>query len=658
MKFSTSTRPQGRGLLGCDMVANASRPHVAPTGKVSCAQRCLQFAYAVSNVANAALGSGVLAFPLAFSLLGWVNGIAVTIVAAALNGYMLTVVVRCARYTGSSSYAEMCALMFGRWAGRVVLFSAGLFCYSCMLSYLLVFGDMLSGTIHDFFPSTVCALWADPYVVSAVVWLLIQPLCFVRSIDFLGPAAIVGVVAVVFTVAMLVWHAGTSPHKPPFAALKKFKWEPSAFQAVPIILFAYMCHMTVVPATSNLGHYWPSQKPSTSSPSVSMKRKPRPVSPLSSSADGGGVVAPARPMGDSLAGDYFELPADAKAQRSACIQSQSRHTRGGGGADAEQGEGDDDDAASYAYSFGPEDGRQLSASSQFIDDAMTAEARAAAGGAGDKPRWWSWKDNLSLGRDGPGGSRSMNGPTAENPSAPWATPPMTPGQREQSLTRYRTLVLVCACVMAICAAMYIPTGLAGYILFGENVDGDVMLSFGAPPSGGQTGVQPVSVDVKIGRLCMALTVVLGFPTVVFIGRDAVVDALGLVTRARFASPLWLLITAAFSFSSLLISMLLRLANLDIGFVLSFIGSTSGVLIQFGMPALMLIRLGSPIQGYAMVVITTCVMVIGLSLTFASAICPLIAKHSGDGMNGPLCVAVGYGGVDVHAAHNATHRVCP
>lgn len=267
------------------------RPSQKPKGKVTKFQRVLQFVYSVSNVSNAALGSGALAFPLAFSLMGWVAALIVTLLAAALNGYMLTVVVKCARYTSSSSYSEMCELMFGRWAGRVVLLSASLFCYSCMLSYLLVFGDMIAATVGDLIPSLMHTVWTSPYFVTAVVWVIVQPLCFVRSIDFLGPAAFLGVVAVVYTVAMLVVHSFTSTTKPAWSELEMYKLKPSAFQAVPIILFAFMCHMTVVPATSSLKYYYPSTKPSTSTPKITSLLRPS-----SGGGGGGGEGSTAAPF--------------------------------------------------------------------------------------------------------------------------------------------------------------------------------------------------------------------------------------------------------------------------------------------------------------------------------------------------------------------------
>ena len=612
------------------------RPSQKPKGKVTKFQRVLQFVYSVSNVSNAALGSGALAFPLAFSLMGWVAALIVTLLAAALNGYMLTVVVKCARYTSSSSYSEMCELMFGRWAGRVVLLSASLFCYSCMLSYLLVFGDMIAATVGDLIPSLMHTVWTSPYFVTAVVWVIVQPLCFVRSIDFLGPAAFLGVVAVVYTVAMLVVHSFTSTTKPAWSELEMYKLKPSAFQAVPIILFAFMCHMTVVPATSSLKYYYPSTKPSTSTPKITSLLRPSSGGgggggggeSESGSGSGGGSNSSSSSSSSTFA--YSEL-----ANSAADVAPGAGHTRGGAG-----GAGEEDDPSSYAYSFGPEDGLESSLSSsgtRFVSGSMEAEEYGGQVGSSSaeakKARWWAWSsDNLSLGASGPGGRRAPTIDALSNfQNGMLRTPPMaSAAAATESLARYRTLVAVCGCVMLICCGMYVPIGMGGYVLFGDKVDGDVMLSFGDTPP----------LDVKIGRLCMALTVVLGYPTVVFIGRDAVADALGLATRAPALSLLWIVLTAIFSTSALGISMILRYGGLNIGFVLSFIGSTSGVLIQFGMPALMLVRLGNWVQGYLMVALTACVMTIGLFLTFASAICPHVADDVASASR-RVCDVVGY-----------------
>merc|ERR1711979_161035 len=62
--------------------------------------------------------------------------------------------------------------------------------------------------------------------------------------------------AVLYTVFLVVVYGGEHVNDHPNET--KFRFEPCIAQSIPIVCFALMCHLTVVPATGGLQEYWPS----------------------------------------------------------------------------------------------------------------------------------------------------------------------------------------------------------------------------------------------------------------------------------------------------------------------------------------------------------------------------------------------------------------
>merc|ERR1719361_3209436 len=67
-----------------------------------------------------------------------------------------------------------------------------------------------------------------------------------------------------------------------------------------------------------------------------------------------------------------------------------------------------------------------------------------------------------------------------------------PSKNRREKIRYRTLGAVCTFVMMICVGLYIPSGLFGYLLFGNDVDEDELQNF------------TPGWDVDMSRACMIL----------------------------------------------------------------------------------------------------------------------------------------------------------
>jgi len=214
-------------------------------------KRAEKFLYAIFNTANAALGTGVLGFPFAYRQSGLILGLLITIWSAGLMGYCLTVILRCARNYEGESYQQMVLMMYGRNAERLLISMIIFIQFMCGIAYVLV----INSQVYYFVQSYKSLLANYPFIMTITIALAFPPSQF-RCIDSLGSTSMVGVAAVIFFVVVIIVHAFLGPLSDD---VNLFEQEPRAIQTIPIVFFAIFCHITIIPATAQLGEYWPSK---------------------------------------------------------------------------------------------------------------------------------------------------------------------------------------------------------------------------------------------------------------------------------------------------------------------------------------------------------------------------------------------------------------
>lgn len=219
--------------------------------------RCKKVFFSVFNIANAALGAGILAFPYAFYLGGWGLGIILLLFSAISNAYSLTVILYCAREYETESFQGVVEKMFGKGARALLLIAILIYTYCVSVGYLIIISNNLSVFLSSF--DSIPAIVYNKLLVPVAAWVITLPLTLIKSLDFLGPFSIVGVLAVVYVVAMLVAHAAIGPVAP-VEDTKVFDLRLCALQGIPIAMFGMFCHLTAVPACAGLKEYWPSKR--------------------------------------------------------------------------------------------------------------------------------------------------------------------------------------------------------------------------------------------------------------------------------------------------------------------------------------------------------------------------------------------------------------
>jgi hypothetical protein len=208
--------------------------------------------------------------------------------------------------------------------------------------------------------------------------------------------------------------------------------------------------------------------------------------------------------------------------------------------------------------------------------------------------------------------------------------------------RFRTLIVMCACVMGICWLLYSAVGMAGFALFGYSTKANVIDSFGSGHKiiggRGKDPFEPVTDMIIVCQLLMALSTILGYPTMVYISRQTLFELIG---SAEYMSCRYVVTTAIIQILTLSLALGLRWMGLDISFVISLIGSTAGTTIQFILPACMLITLGMRKKGIIFMVFGITFGVLGTGMTIMSAVCDSKFKASGHVRVNGICDTLGF-----------------
>eukprot|EP01052_Picozoa_sp_SAG31_P029490 SAG31_NODE_2936_length_4892_cov_5.112456_3_plen_199_part_00 len=134
-----------------------------------------------ANLANAAIGAGVLAFPLAFAEAGLVLGPALTVFFALTLGYTLHVIATAAdaarRTPGGSagSYQEIVKTLLGRRAEKIVIWLQVIYLTGCNVCMLIIICDQVK-------PILEAHLNPDSFEVRHLLVLVAWGVCFPLSL--------------------------------------------------------------------------------------------------------------------------------------------------------------------------------------------------------------------------------------------------------------------------------------------------------------------------------------------------------------------------------------------------------------------------------------------------------------------------------------------
>lgn len=185
--FGDGSSPRQRGSLNAPLVSYSSIETGGDAGKK------VGVLGSMANLANAAIGAGVLAFPLAYQEAGLVLGPLLTVAFGLILGYTLHVISRAAivarEKTGSAgSYQEIVGAVLGPRAEIAIIVLQAVYLTGCNVCMLMIIRDQVKPVLlKDLGP----AHWAVKGLLPLAAWGICFPLSLIRDMSvFAWPSSL------------------------------------------------------------------------------------------------------------------------------------------------------------------------------------------------------------------------------------------------------------------------------------------------------------------------------------------------------------------------------------------------------------------------------------------------------------------------------------
>eukprot|EP01080_Neovahlkampfia_damariscottae_P008260 gene8260-85_t len=212
----------------------------------------------IFNLANAAIGMGVFAFPFTYQRTGVVSGLLLTsflVVMAALTLYILV------HFGGDArSYQEVVKTKLGKIPGFICELILIFYLSGGCIAYLNIVGDTLSPTMAYWFQhwrvsGNLKQLADRRFVIILVTVVVILPITFFKNMKWLGIASVIAIFSAAYTVVFvdvkgliyIIENQGFAQGTQPFINL-----DPNFLISIPLICLSFQCHIHVIPVYAEL----------------------------------------------------------------------------------------------------------------------------------------------------------------------------------------------------------------------------------------------------------------------------------------------------------------------------------------------------------------------------------------------------------------------
>jgi len=207
-------------------------------------------ASSILNLANGAIGAGVLAFPYAYRDTGLIAGFVVTVIMIGLLAFSLHVVSRVTDQFKARTYQELVGTLLGKKIQKVCEVMLVLYLVGSCIAYMTVMGDIIGPVArhwagHHFYTTR------DFLIVSFAIFVMF-PLCLLKRIDVLALASVLAVLSCSYLAVFVSYEGIEELVKNGFDKVHSERLDFQFLAALPLICFAYQCQIMVPPVYSNL----------------------------------------------------------------------------------------------------------------------------------------------------------------------------------------------------------------------------------------------------------------------------------------------------------------------------------------------------------------------------------------------------------------------
>ena len=189
-----------------------------------------------TNLLKSIIGTGLLALPYTFSILGPFLAIPLLFVFAYFSIVGLRIYSICGMRAGVDSIGLVCKMV--DWKLQIVVdASLIVMCIGTAVSYLSLIGDFIPNLINsEYFK-------IDRNICVSLSGLILLPLAFIRNTQHLRYTSIIGLIGIVFIIYLsiqILLTEGISKDLGPF-----FNFSKDGLHQLNVIVFVFTCHQNV-----------------------------------------------------------------------------------------------------------------------------------------------------------------------------------------------------------------------------------------------------------------------------------------------------------------------------------------------------------------------------------------------------------------------------
>jgi len=159
----------------------------------------------IANLINCAIGAGVLALPFAYQQAGLLLSTALAFAFCPLITFTLHIMGRAQKLANKGTFQETCAKLLGPKTKVVVIILQLIFIFGACIGYLIIIADNLRPQFQQWFGDSIFI--ANRELIIAVSLVPIVPMCFIKNIQTISPLATLSILAIVYTLGMMVTRA-------------------------------------------------------------------------------------------------------------------------------------------------------------------------------------------------------------------------------------------------------------------------------------------------------------------------------------------------------------------------------------------------------------------------------------------------------------------
>ncbi|KAJ1729981.1 hypothetical protein LPJ61_003257, partial [Coemansia biformis] len=157
------------------------------------------------NVLNTIVGSGIVCLPYALHNAGFVFGLVMLVVTAALSQFSLFALVAAGKRTGTAHFSSVTQAALGRTGYHLLNLSMVVDMVGTVILYLMILGDLATALVNIYLPFTI----SRASIVLGVSLFAILPLLFFRNT---GPLARLSIVSILCLPYIIMAVALRAPH--------------------------------------------------------------------------------------------------------------------------------------------------------------------------------------------------------------------------------------------------------------------------------------------------------------------------------------------------------------------------------------------------------------------------------------------------------------